>query len=104
MKTRKKYSVLNPVQKTLAEGSTAILDNGAIVRDITRLSTNGRYWVGVIVEGVVGHRADGQATKFTAETVVEVADLPAPESEVADTPAPKAKPMAREKKGKKAKA
>lgn len=44
MKTRKKYSVLNPVQKSLAEGSTAVLNNGAIVRDIIEAYLCGVDW------------------------------------------------------------
>jgi hypothetical protein len=76
MKTRKKYSPLSSVQKTLAEGSTAILEDGTIVKDATRLSLQGRYWVGTIAEGRIGERADGQAAQFNAEQVIEVADLP----------------------------
>ena len=72
MKPRKKYEPLTAVQKSLAEGSTAILADGTIVKDAMRLSDSGRFWVGTIAEGRIGERADGQAAQFNAESVIDV--------------------------------
>lgn len=75
-KPRKKYGPLTSVQRTLAEGTTAVLADGAIVDDIMCLSNNGRYWVGTVKSGSLGERKSGQAAQFNSESVVEVAGLP----------------------------
>lgn len=82
MADRKKYAPLTKVQRLLTEGDTAILECGAIVSDVTRISQGGRYWVGQIASGEMAGwtecsgtlvtRTEGQAGMFCQDTVADV--------------------------------
>lgn len=73
MSIRKSYKSLSPVQATLQNGATAVLECGSVLADIIQLSSKGRYWVGVVISesDELLHEGTGLA-KFRAESVVEV--------------------------------
>ena len=75
MADRKKYAPLTRVQKSLAEGSTAILEGGVVMEDVVRLSKTGRYWIGNVANGDIRGREEGQAAEFNSDEVLEVIGL-----------------------------